>query len=121
MQGLNITIQIKRKNFVAKDDVGGGVSTEVTIATGVKARISSVKPTTEMRAQGLEVDKLHNMVVHPATVDIQEGDTVIPESGPHQNDEFRVDGVQVSSVKSSSPRAHISVRLKRVERARSVF
>lgn len=121
IQGLNITVEIQRSAAGANDSVGGRTSTTTTIATGVRARISAVKPSVEVRAQGLETNKMFNMSVWPATTDIQQNDLVIPESGQHSGKTFQVRGVQMDSISTSDPRSHLSVRLERPEAARSSF
>lgn len=121
IQGLNITVEIQRTTKGPDDDSGGATNTTATIATGVRARISSIKPTEEIRLQGLETDKLFNMVIFPANTDIRESDLVVPETGAHTGNTFRVTGSQVDSLPGGSSRAHRSIRLERTERARTVF
>lgn len=115
IQGLNITIQIQRRVAGPDDEVGGATNSFLTIGTGIRARISSVKPSEDLRIQGIESSKIYNMVIQPATTDIIETDIIIPESGNHEGKTFRVTGVQVSSVNSASSRSHLSVRLRREE------
>jgi hypothetical protein len=118
IQGLNITITIKRASTDGRDEVGGATTTISTIATGIKARISSLKPTEELRIQGFETSKHYNMVMQPITQSIREGDYVVPESGTYINQSFRVTGVQVDSLLPSDPRAHLSVRMLHEDIAR---
>lgn len=120
IQGLNITVQITRDVAIGKDVVGGAIVATSTIATGVLARISNLKPTEEQRIQGIEETRMFNMVVWPATVDIRFNDYIYPESGDFVGLQFRVLGVQKDSLPATHARAHISVRLQRVEKARSI-
>ena len=118
IQGLNITGTIQRVIDGPDDSVGGSTGIQVTIATGVKGRISAVKPTVEMRIQGYETNRYFNGVLYPATTDVREGDYYIPENGSHQGDTFHITGVQIDSLPPTDPRAHISLRLERVEHNR---
>jgi len=118
IQGLNITVTIQRVVDGPDDSVGGSTGTQVTISTGIKARISAVKPTVEMRIQGYETNRYFNGVLYPVTTDIREGDYIIPESGSHLGDTFHITGVQIDSLSPTDPRAHLSLRLERVEHNR---
>lgn len=120
IQGLNITVTIQRPIPGADDEVGGATVVLSDIATGVRARLSSLKPTVEIRLQGLETSNMYNAVIWPATIDIQENDYLIPENGDHAGVTFKVVGVQIDSILNNSPRAHISVRLQHVSSARNI-
>ncbi|MHA2063873.1 MAG: hypothetical protein ACXABY_05740 [Candidatus Thorarchaeota archaeon] len=117
IQGLNVTVKIERQVEGADDAIGGSTVTLSTLSTGVRARISSVKPTEEIRLQGLETSKLFNMVIWPATTDITESDYVTPESGNFEDVVFRVVGIQIDSLHNSRRRAHKSIRLQRIDKA----
>lgn len=120
IQGLNITIEIRREIPGADDEVGGATTSTSIVATGVKARISSLKPTAELRVQGIETSRYYSAVIWPATTDIQENDSIVPESGSHEGLEFKVTGIQVDSLPSNSNRAHISVRMQHIGDARTI-
>lgn len=119
LQGMNITFKLTRKIKGADDEVGGATATETTIYTGIHGRLSALKPSEELRVQGVETDKLFNAVIQPVTLDIHEFDYLYPESGIYAGQQFKVTGVQVDSIVPSDPRAHKSLRLERIERART--
>lgn len=118
--GLNITLRIDRDVDGIDDEVGGATVTTITVASNIRARISSLKPSEDLRAQGIESTNLYNCVIWPASVDVRFNDYIIPQSGDHSGKQFRVLGTQIDSLPSTSPRAHISVRLQRIESSRSV-
>lgn len=121
LQGMNITVTIKRNTRGADDIVGGAVTlSEATIYTKVKARLSNLKPSQELRTQGVEASKFYNAVIEPIALLIRENDYLYPESGSHVGKQFKVLGVQIDSITPNDPRAHISLRLERIDRARSL-
>lgn len=118
IQGMNITISIYRPTTSAKDSIGDpGTVTETLIDSGVKARISTLKPTEELILQGWKVDKMFNCSLQPVTTDVLEGDIVVPESGSFMNYRMHVMGVKVDSLTPSDPRAHKTISLQREEKA----
>lgn len=120
IKGLNITVTIQRRIEGVDDEVGGATTTTSYIATGVRARISNIKPTSEQRIAGIETSKMYNCHIWPATIAVIEHDLITPEKGPHKDKVFLVKGVQKDSLFDEDPRAHISLRIQRVERARSI-
>jgi len=120
IQGLNITVTLQHLVQGGDDEIGGAVTNPITYRTNVKARISSLKPDETSRIQGLETSKLFNAILWPANIPVRENDYILPESGDLMNLTFKILGVQRDSLPSTDPRSHISLRLQRIEKARSL-
>lgn len=119
IQGLNITITIQRKTTGADTTVGGRQYTLTQIATNVPARLSAIKPSADLQAQGIQIGKFFNLVCQPADRNIAEEDIVTPLNGTWANVAFRVTGVQIDSILPTDPRSHVSCGLSRMEDART--
>lgn len=120
IQGMNVTLSIYRRVEGASDAIGGAVDTTSLVYSGVAARISNLKSEEQQEQQGLETAKLYNCSVQPVTLDIRESDLVVPDNGSHSGKNFRVVGVQVDSILPNDPRAHLSLRLYHVDRAKAL-
>lgn len=120
LRGLNVLVQIQRENDATDSTIGGRRYTLTTIATNVPARLSAVKPSADLQAQGIQTGKYFNMVCQPADRNIAERDIITPLSGAWANVTFRVTGVQVDSILPSDPRSHVSCGLERMEDARTI-
>jgi hypothetical protein len=120
LQGQNILITIRREDPQSDTSSGGRRYTLSTIAQHVPARISAVRPSADLQAQGIQVGKFFNMVVQPSDRDIDERDIITPETGAWANHDFRVTGIQVDSLLPTDPRSHLSIGLERMEDARTV-
>lgn len=116
LQGQNILVTIKREDASADTASGGRQYTLSTIAEHVEARISAVRPSADLRAQGVQTGKVFSMVVQPSDRNITERDIITPETGAWADYDFRVTGVQVDSLLPSDPRSHLSVGLERMDR-----
>lgn len=120
IQGLNILITIERETVAADSTIGGRRYTLTQIATNVPARLSAVKPSADLQAQGVQIGKFFNLVCQPADRNIAERDIITPLSGTWANVTFRVTGVQVDSILPSDSRSHVSCGLSRMEDARTI-
>lgn len=120
MQGMNILITIQRESSLADSSIGGRRYSLTTISEHVPARLSAVKPSADLRAQGIQIGKVFNLVVQPSDRDIKERDIITPENGVWADQTFRVTGIQKDSILPSDSRSHLSVGLSRMEEARTV-
>jgi len=74
-----------------------------------------------MRAQGLGSDMFYDVVIQPATTDVQSNDMLIPADGPLAHQRFLVTAVQVPSmVHFQSPHAHLKLQLERWDEGKMV-
>ena len=119
LQGQNILVTIQREISLPDSSVGGRRYRLETIATGVPARLSAVRPSADLLAQGIQTGKVFSLVVQPSDRDLQERDIITPETGAWANQDFRVTGIRVDSILPGDPRSHLSIGLSRMEEARA--
>lgn len=120
LQGQNVLITIRRESKQADTASGGRQHTLSTVAEHIPARISAVRPSADLQAQGIQTGKVFSMSIQPSDRDIDERDIITPETGAWANHDFRVTGVQVDSLLPTDPRSHLSIGLERMEDARTV-
>ena len=120
LQGMNILVTIQRESALTDTASGGRRYQLTTIAEHIPARISAVKPSADLQAQGIQMGKVFTMSIQPSDRDITERDIITPETGAWAGKDFRVTGVQVDSILPGDPRSHLSVGLERMEDARTV-
>lgn len=88
------------------------------VYTNVQSRISARRPTQVILEQGLEVKEIFTAVLTPGTLTLYNNDqvqVVYPLSSPYYGLDFRVIGVQHSSITDS--RKFLVVSLRRIERS----
>ena len=120
MQGLNLTVRIHLNNYNADDASGGAVITGTVAYSGIKARISARRPTQNALEQGLEVERLFDMIVNTQSLVINERDEIEvtgPAGHPYIGERMRVVGIQHDS--RLPVRGHTEFTLSRIERSRS--
>ena len=117
MQGQNVTVKVYRAAQLADDAAGGAQrGAYAQVYETRRARIYNRPSTVEMRAQGLQTDKLYDAFYQPATDGVVALDIIIPQTGPYAHARFLVTGVIGSSLENwSSPRAHLKLQLERYD------
>lgn len=120
LQGQNVFITIQRENALADNVIGGRRYSLTTVATNVPARLSAIRPSADLLAQGIQTGKVFNLSLQPSDRSITERDIVLIQTGAWANQTFRVTGVQVDSILPGDPRSHLSVGLSRMEDARTI-
>ena len=122
IHGLNNTIHVLRETEGAIDAIGGVTITEGAYLEGVKCRVSNPNRGDVVRLekeQGVELERVIKLVVWPATVSIEEGDIVLPQSGKLAGKRFKVVAVKEDSLLQASPRAHLELFAERYGTART--
>lgn len=120
MQGLNIRVTIHRMNPGNDDASGGAMITGTAAYNDIRARISARRPTQQFLEQGLEVNRLFDLIVNTQGLTINERDEVevtSPASSPYYRERFRVMGMQHDSRHPGI--GHTEFTLSRIERSRS--
>lgn len=120
LQGQNILITIQRESALADNTIGGRRYSLTTIAENVPARLSAIRPSADLLAQGVQIGKIFNLSIQPSDRDVAERDIITAQNGTWANSTFRVTGVQVDSILPGDPRSHLSVGLSRMEDARTI-
>lgn len=120
IQGMNVLITVRREVSLADNVIGGHRYSLTTIAQHVPARLSAVRPSANLLAQGIQTGKVYTLSLQHPNRNIQERDIVTPETGTWANNDFRVTGIQVDSILPTDPRGHLSVGLSRMEEARTI-
>jgi len=121
LQGLNCKCSVYR-DTVTDDAIGGAVPVSGLVYSGVKCRVSSVRPSQAAREVGMETPKLYNVVLQPASLAIRENDDFYLTS-PANHEIFHklipIEGVQIDSIHPNDPRRHIELTLSRIVRSRT--
>lgn len=126
LQGLNITVDIYRRQQQSDDDIGGSIQLSCPIRTNIPARIGSPKTPMMLRAQGIETANTFDCTMQSpdyTDIDIQMDDYVIVTSGQYMNKVFAVTAVQDDSLSDNDIQdysRHKSVSLRRSEKARRI-
>ena len=98
--GLNIRVSIWRMSEDADDAVGGAMTTGTVAYQDIYARLTLRRPSQIMLEQGLETDKIGDILLQGRNLTIYERDeiqVVWPLTHEFYGDKFRVMGVQPSS------------------------
>lgn len=124
IKGLNATCTIQRRIQGSDDVVGGAVISFVDVYTKVRCRIDSVRPTFFVTPdQGIESQKMFQVIIWPANYTIYEGDRLLitaPAAHEFFGVAFQIDSVMIDSVAPSDDRRHIELYVSRFERSRAV-
>ena len=118
--GLNVKIAVWRMSTLADDDVGGATVTGTCAYRDVAARLSPRRPSQAALEQGLEVDRIFDLIVTGHNVSVRERDEVEvtwPLDHPDYSHRFRVQGVQYPSRRTHY--GPLQFTLSRIERSRS--
>jgi hypothetical protein len=118
--GLNIKIDVWRMSTAADDEVGGAVVTGTVAYQDLAARLSPRRPSQLMLEQGLETERIFDLIVTGHDVTMRERDEVEvtwPPDHPLYANRFRVVGVQYPSRRSKY--GPLQFTLSRIERSRS--
>lgn len=116
MRGLNLLVDIWNMNLGTDDASGGAIITGTPIYTDVRARIVSRKPSQQALDQGLEIERLFDMIVNLQPISVNERDEVQivwPKGNHFINDRFRIQGINYDSRMK-----HTEFTLSRIERTR---
>lgn len=121
--GLNIKVTIWRMTMDADDVVGGAQVTGSAAYIDLAARITPRRPSTLLLQQGLETEKIYDMVVQghsPSAITLYERDEIEitwPLDHLHYADRFRILGVEPTGRRQRY--GPLQCTLSRVERSRS--
>lgn len=121
LQGMNARCSIYRTS-TTDDAIGGAEPTRALVYSNRPCRVSSVRPSIFSREQGLETDKLYNVVLQPASLDVRENDEfylTLPVAHELFQVYIHIDGVQIDSIHPNDPRRHIELTLRRFVRSRA--
>ena len=98
--GLNIRVNIWRMTEDSDDVVGGAMITGTVAYQDVYARLTLRRPSQMLLEQGLEVDKIGDLLLQGHNLTVYERDeiqVVWPLTHEFYGDKFRILGVQPSS------------------------
>ena len=118
--GLNIKVNIWRMSDDTDDVVGGAMITGTVAYQDIQARLTLRRPSQVFLEQGLEVDKIGDVLVQGHNLTIYERDeiqVVWPLTHAFYGDRFRVQGVQPSGRRSRYGPLQLTV--SRIVRSRS--
>jgi hypothetical protein len=118
--GLNIRIDVWQMSTVADDDVGGAMITGTVLTQDLEARLSPRRPSQLMLEQGLETERIFDLIVAGHNVTVRERDeieVVWPLDHPLYANRFRVVGVQYPSRRAKY--GPLQFTLSRIERSRT--
>lgn len=94
--GLNLKVDIYRMTEQTDDVVGGAVPTGTVVHQNVPASLSARTPSQILLEQGIEVNRLYDLVVQGQSLDFLENyevQVVWPTGHRHYRDRFVVMGV----------------------------
>ncbi len=117
--GLNLRVNIIREDYATDDRVGGAIITGSVMCQDVYARISAQRPSQESLEQGLEVNRLFDMILVGKGFTVNERDlveVVWPIDHPYHQEQFRVMGIQLDGRRRQY--GHTQYTLSRIERSR---
>lgn len=117
--GLNIKVDIIRNTQLADDAAGGAQITGTVVYSMVPARMNPRRPSQASLEQGLEVNRLFDLVLVGRNYAIQERDefrVVWPLDYPEYNKDFRIMGIQPDARRRRYANLHFT--LSRIERSR---
>ncbi len=120
MHGLNIKVQFSKNTYSADDDVGGAVITGSVSHSNIPARLSASKPSQQSLEQGLEVNRVFNVIVRGQLFDLTERDEMTvtwPHNSPYYDERFRITGIQHDTRLPGF--GHTEMTLSRIERSRN--
>lgn len=121
MLGLNVKVKFYNNTSVSDDDAGGAVLVENLAYSNIRARLSARRPSQQALEQGLEVNRLFDMIIVGQSLVINERDEVevtFPSDSPYYGERFRIMGIQHDSRRAGI--GHTELTLSRIERARAV-
>lgn len=119
MLGLNIKVQFIQNNYAGDDESGGAVITGTVAYLNTPARISARRPSQQALEQGLEVERIFDMIAVGQGLSLNERDEVqvtSPSDSPYFNEQFRIMGIQYDSRRPGY--GHTELTLSRIERSR---
>lgn len=118
--GLNVKIDVWHMANQADDDVGGAMLTGTVFMQDLEARLSPRRPSQLMLEQGLETERIFDLIVAGHSVTVRERDeieVVWPLDHPLCANRFRVVGVQYPSRRAKY--GPLQFTLSRIERSRT--
>lgn len=101
--GLNVKVDIYQPTYGSDDRVGGANVALTKAYSSISARFSPRRPSQLMLEQGLEVDRVYDLLLQGHGVLLRERDEVQlvwPTDHAHYGHRYRVTGVQESSRRS---------------------
>lgn len=114
--GLNINFRVWE--MIEKDDdyVGGASISGTCKYSGIRGRMQQLPATQQFLEQGLETNKIFNILLVPATLDIEERDELevtAPKDHFFYGDRFRVMSVRPSDFNPRDPRNYLMIQASR--------
>ena len=116
--GLNVRFDVYSMDNLDDDSIGGAIVTGTLVAQSVHGRFAQQKPNYLLLQQGIEVNKIWNVVAKPFGTDIEEKDEieiVYPVNHPYYGERFRVTGTEYSSHHPSDPRGYLILYVEKRE------
>lgn len=120
MLGLNLKVSFIQNDDAGDDSSGGANITGTVVYSNIAARISARRPSQQALEQGLEVDRIFDMVIVGQGLSLNERDeaqVTWPTDSPYFNEQFRIMGIQYDSRRPGY--GHTEFTLSRIERSRS--
>lgn len=118
MLGLNLKVSFIQNSNVGDDSSGGAIITGTVAYSDIPIRLSARRPSQQALEQGLEVDRIFDMIIVGQSLSLNERDEVqvtSPVDSPYLNEQFRIMGIQHDSRR----KGHTEFTLSRIERSRS--
>lgn len=119
MLGLNIKVSFIQNSYQGDDASGGAIITGTVVYSNISARLSARRPSQQSLEQGLEVDRIFDLIINSQSINVNERDEVrvdSPTTSPYYQEEFRILGIQHDSRRPNS--GHTEYTLSRIERSR---
>lgn len=120
--GLNCRFSIWREVGEPDDSVGGAMVTGTRLYTDVRGRLESVRPTQLLLEQGLEYERLWDIMVRPYSLDVRERDELeltAPPSHRFYGERFRIIGMDFAGMHPQDGRNFIQLKARHIDFARS--
>jgi len=118
--GLNIKVNFWRYTMGTDDDVGGAQATGTVVYRAIPARMTARRPSTLLLQQGLETEKIFDLIVQGSEMAVNERDEVEivwPTDHTYCSDRFRILGVELSGRRQAY--GPMQFTLSRIVRSRS--
>jgi len=106
------------------DDVGGALPSGTIVHPRIELRISQMKPTQALLEQGIEDISMFEAFIYNHTLTITNNNEIeitAPANSQHYGKHYRVVGdSEYTSLGASDSRGYLRVKLKRVEKSRTI-
>lgn len=120
--GLNCRFSIWRiAEVLGDDEVGGAIITGTPLYTNIHGRLESVKPTQLLLEQGMEFERLWDVMIRPYSLNVRERDELeltSPTSHKFYGDRFRIVQMDFAGMHPKDGRAFLQMRARHIDFAR---